>query len=241
MVDAWNRFSTGAPAPLVAAGRRSHSGRMVSGTEQRQARAYRRGVGAALALLLTLFGVVVGAAGAVARAADPDGPAAGRSPGLAASTTGSSPSPVVLSRHPRAGWTWPVGAGGGGPPSVVRGFDPPAQRWGTGHRGVDVGAAVGTVVVAPSAGVVTFAGTVVDRGVVVVTHPGGLRSTFEPVDATVTVGAVVAAGQPIGTLSATPGHCAPASCLHWGVLRGETYLDPLAVLGLLRVVLLPLA
>ena len=43
--------------------------------------------------------------------------------------------------------------------------------------------------------------------------------------------AVVAAGQPIGTLA--PGHppCAPASCLHWGArLPDGTYLDPLALL-----------
>ena len=56
-----------------------------------------------------------------------------------------------------------------------------------------------------------------------IAHPGGLRSTFEPVSATVSVGALVRQGEVIGLLSAQPGHCAPASCLHWGVLRGEVF------------------
>ena len=44
----------------------------------------------------------------------------------------------------------------------------------------------------------------------------------------------------MATVAATPGHCAPATCLHWGVLRGETYLDPLVLVGAVRVMLLPL-
>jgi len=31
-----------------------------------------------------------------------------------------------------------------------------------------------------------------------------------------------------------------AACLHWGLLQGDVYLDPLALLGLGRVRLLPL-
>jgi hypothetical protein len=44
----------------------------------------------------------------------------------------------------------------------------------------------------------------------------------------------------IGTL--TPGHggCPVEACLHWGVRRGETYLDPLTVLRPPRVRLLPM-
>jgi murein DD-endopeptidase MepM/ murein hydrolase activator NlpD len=79
------------------------------------------------------------------------------------------------------------------------------------------------------------------RGVVVVTHAGGLRSTFEPVDGALPVGAMVAAGARVGRLAMTPTHCEPAVCLHWGVLRGRTYLDPLALLGRRPIVLLPLA
>ena len=137
---------------------------------------------------------------------------------------------------PRGRWTWPLLPR---PPVLAR-FDPPEVRWGSGHRGVDLGAAVSQEVLAPTAGVVTFRGVVVDRGVLVIETAGGLRTTFEPVDSSLTVGTAVAQGQAVATVAATPGHCAPATCLHWGVLRDETYLDPLVLVGAVRVILLPL-
>jgi len=117
------------------------------------------------------------------------------------------------------------------PGDVVHPFDPPAEEWGAGHRGVDLAAATGEPVRSPAAGVVSFAGQVAGKPVVVVTHPGGLRSTFEPVTVSAVRGDPVAAGDVVGTLAAGPGHCAPAGCVHWGVLHGEVYLDPLALLG----------
>jgi len=137
---------------------------------------------------------------------------------------------------PRGRWTWPLLPR---PPVLTR-FDPPEVRWGSGHRGVDLGAAVSQEVLAPTAGVVTFRGVVVDRGVLVIETAGGLRTTFEPVDSSLTVGTAVVQGQAVATVAATPGHCAPATCLHWGVLRDETYLDPLVLVGVVRVILLPL-
>jgi murein DD-endopeptidase MepM/ murein hydrolase activator NlpD len=132
-------------------------------------------------------------------------------------------------------WVWPI------EPNhvVVHGFDPPATRWSSGHRGVDIAAAVGTSVLAPTDGQVSFVGMVAGRPVLVLTHAGGLRSTFEPVSTTAAVGQLVRRGEAVGTVAAYPGHCAPASCLHWGVLRGATYLDPLALLAG-RVILLPM-
>lgn len=138
-------------------------------------------------------------------------------------------SPAVASPAGAAG-VWPLG----GP--VVTGFDPPDVRWGAGHRGVDVAGSVGEVVVSPSDGVVTFAGDVAGRPVVVITHDDR-RSTFEPVVASVAVGTAVRAGDPIGTLAA--GHACPAeACLHWGLRRGETYLDPLSLVAAAEVRLL---
>ena len=137
---------------------------------------------------------------------------------------------------PRSRWTWPLLPR----PPVLGRFDPPDVRWGSGHRGVDLGAAAGQEVLAPTAGVVTFRGVVVDRGVLVIETAGGLRTTFEPVDSSLAVGTGAAQGQVVATVATTPGHCAPATCLHWGVLRGDTYLDPLALVGAVRVVLLPL-
>ena len=95
---------------------------------------------------------------------------------------------------------------------------------------------------APAAGTVTFAGTVVDRGVVSVLHPDGRRSSVEPVVAAVVVGQQVGAGDVLGTLDGSGGHCTPRSCVHWGLREGDRYLDPVTVLsGGGPIVLLPVA
>lgn len=111
---------------------------------------------------------------------------------------------------------------------VLRAFDPPASRWSAGHRGVDLAAAVGADVLAAGDGVVAFAGQVAGQQVVVIRH-GELRTTYLPVRAAVRVGARVRAGQVIGRLLAGS-HCGDRSCLHWGLLRGDTYLDPMSLL-----------
>lgn len=128
-------------------------------------------------------------------------------------------------------WGWPLT----GPPAVVREFDPPATAYGVGHRGVDLRGTPGTPVRTAGAGRVTYAGLLAGRGVVVVEH-GALRTTYEPVTTRVRVGQLVGAGELLGELGA--GHCAPA-CLHWGLLRGSTYLDSMLLLGPTRVRLLP--
>ena len=124
-------------------------------------------------------------------------------------------------------------------PTVVRGFGPPATPWGSGHRGVDLLGQPGQPVRTALGGTVTFAGTLAGRGVVVVSH-GPTRTTYEPVDAAVTVGDVLPTGGVLGTLQVGLSHCFPRTCLHWGLVEGETYLDPLSLLGLGPVRLLPL-
>jgi murein DD-endopeptidase MepM/ murein hydrolase activator NlpD len=104
---------------------------------------------------------------------------------------------------------------------------------------VDLRAPAGSEVRSTAAGEVVYAGLLAGRGVVVVKH-GSIRTTYEPVDASVAVGIDVSAGQPLGSLSAMGSHCAPAACLHWGAIQGETYLDPLTFLGASHVRLLPL-
>lgn len=124
-------------------------------------------------------------------------------------------------------------------PEVVHGFDPPSDPYGAGHRGVDLAGTVGDVVRTALAGTVTFAGPLAGRGVVVVSH-GATRTTYEPVTATVSVGDAVTAGAPIGRLELPRSHCLPTACLHWGWIEGETYLDPLRLVGAGPVRLLPL-
>jgi len=111
---------------------------------------------------------------------------------------------------------------------VARSFDPPDQPWLAGHRGVDLRSGTGEPVRAALAGRVTYAAELAGRGVVVVSH-GSLRPPSEPVTGRVSVGELVTTGQVIGTLQS--GHLCPGgTCLHWGLRRGETYLDPLSLL-----------
>jgi murein DD-endopeptidase MepM/ murein hydrolase activator NlpD len=125
-------------------------------------------------------------------------------------------------------------------PRVVDGFDPPSSTWGAGHRGVDLLGTIGQPVRTALSGTVTFAGRIAGRGVVVVSH-GATRTTYEPVSAAVRVGDALTAGARLGRLELPGSHCFPRACLHWGWLRGETYLDPLALLGAGPVRLLPLS
>lgn len=135
-----------------------------------------------------------------------------------------------------AAWRWPLDS----QPQVTRGFDPPDTPYGAGHRGVDLAGMPGEAVRAAGSGRIGFAGVLAGRGVVTVLHAGGLKTTYEPVDAVVRAGQAVTIGQLIGRLQ--PGHagCPVRACLHWGLLRGKRYLDPLSLVGAGRVRLLPL-
>ncbi|MDP2773083.1 MAG: peptidoglycan DD-metalloendopeptidase family protein [Nocardioides sp.] len=124
-------------------------------------------------------------------------------------------------------------------PEVVGTFDPPATPYGAGHRGVDLAGREGQTVRSALPGTVTYAGSLAGRGVVVVGH-GATRTTYEPVTSAVSVGDPVATGTPLGSLQLSGSHCFPRACLHWGWIEGETYLDPLRLVGAGPVRLLPL-
>ena len=144
----------------------------------------------------------------------------------------SAEPPPLAADAGNARWGWPVAA----PHVVVRQFIAPAHRYATGHRGVDLAAHGGTVY-APADGIVHFAGVVVDRPVLSIRHPGGVISSFEPVETRLTEGDPVAPGDPIGTV--IPGHCSEP-CLHFGVRLDGEYVSPLLYLGGLEPsVLLP--
>lgn len=134
-------------------------------------------------------------------------------------------------------------------PRVVHPFEKPAQRWSTGHRGVDLRVPENDRrVYAPAPGKVVFSGTVVNRKVLVIAHPDGRRSTFEPMDEALPVGTTVAAGEVIGTVAITAGgtserpyrRCTTV-CLYWGVRQGGArgdgsgkaaeYINPMSLLG----------
>ena len=134
-------------------------------------------------------------------------------------------------------------------PQVIRPFEKPAQRWSVGHRGVDLAVPEhDRRVYAPAPGKVVFSSTVVNRKVLVIAHPDGRRSTFEPMDEALPVGTTVAAGDVIGTVAVTAGdnserpyrRCS-TQCLYWGVRQGGArgdgsgktaeYINPMGLLG----------
>ena len=128
-------------------------------------------------------------------------------------------------------------------PDVVRPFEPPPNPFAAGHRGVDLAGSAGQSVRAALPGTVGFAGSIGGKPVVTELH-GGRRTTYEPVVASVEAGQRVAAGEVLGRLTVTDGHCFPAVCLHWGLVVGdggdEEYADPLSLVGSGPVRLLPL-
>lgn len=153
---------------------------------------------------------------------------------------GSAPAARAESDLP-APARWPID----GSHAVIESFNPPREEWGAGHRGIDLAAAAGEPVHAAAAGRVTFAADLAGRGVVVVDH-GSVRTTYEPVRATVRVGDRVPVGAEIGTIG-SGGHC-DGRCLHLGLKRGTDYLDPLRLFdtsagatGSAEVRLLPLS
>ena len=123
------------------------------------------------------------------------------------------------------GWTWPVV----GP--VIQAFDPPDTPYGSGHRGIDIAAEVGSTIVAPADGTVTFAGPVGGYLFVTIDHGGGLSSTYSWLSAKlVRKGDRVLQDQPIALTGwGHPGASIPH--LHLGVKLDGAYVDPLSYLG----------
>lgn len=142
-----------------------------------------------------------------------------------------------LASRPAAGSYRPPLAG---PVRVLRGFSPPATRYGAGHLGADLALSQGRTVLAAGTGVVRFAGQVAGRGLVVIAHPDGVSTEYEPLVPVVAAGVPVVAGQLIGRLAGQHRGCPDPGCLHWGARRNGQYLDPMGLLRPLGVVrLLP--
>jgi murein DD-endopeptidase MepM/ murein hydrolase activator NlpD len=105
-------------------------------------------------------------------------------------------------------------------------FVAPACEYCPGHRGLEYTTAPGTIVRAAAAGVVTFAGVVVDSRYVVVRHADGISATYGDLAAsTLRSGDDVAAGSVVGTAT---------SDLYFGLRRNDVYLDPADYLGVPR-------
>lgn len=147
------------------------------------------------------------------------------------SATGSR----ALGPTPHGGW--PLAP----EPVVVQPFEPPLVRWGAGHRGADLAAVPGQQVHAPIDGVLAFTGTVAGVPAVSLDHPDGTRTTYQPAVTALARGTAVSAGAAFAVVVPGTSHCAPRTCLHWGLRRGKEYLDPLSLVEVVRIRLLPLA
>ncbi|NLU69740.1 M23 family metallopeptidase [Streptomyces sp. HNM0574] len=158
----------------------------------------------------------------------------GRALAVPAGTTPTRASPVDHEPPALVTRTWPVHEPHSTrPPRIIRPWDPPPTPWAAGHRGVDLEADPGQAVRAAAPGRITFAGTVAGTGSVTVEHPSSgkppLRTTYTPVRPKARKGTTVRSGQTVATLADDPTHCG-TPCLHWGLLRGKRYLNPLSLL-----------
>ena len=155
-------------------------------------------------------------------------------PFLAAPVTGAE----ITGAESGAG-AWQLPLKGVPPSSILSEFAPPKSQHGAGHRGVDFPASHGDKVVSVGDGIVLFAGIIAGKPVVSIelsdsfrAFGKSVRATYEPVVATVKMGDIVSAGEPIGQISFTrtnSGHCYN-SCLHFGLKTSpkslNQYLSP---------------
>ncbi|MEA2422749.1 MAG: hypothetical protein QOF55_1848 [Thermoleophilaceae bacterium] len=130
------------------------------------------------------------------------------------------------------GWTWPVR--GAVLTRYVNGDDPYAAGQ---HRGVDIGAPVGTRVVAAAPGTVTFAGVAGSSGLTVSerTADGRFDLSYLHLSGTsVHAGDAVAEGAPLGLVGTSGRRSIEAAHLHFGVREAgqrAAYRDPMDFLA----------
>src|SRR4051812_34609305 len=126
---------------------------------------------------------------------------------------------VALALAPPAGaWTWPVK----GPvlQAFVLGDDPYAAGQ---HRGIDIGAPSGVDVLAPTAGTISFVGTVPvsGRSVTILTADGYSVTLTHLGSTSVSRGGAVGEGAPVGTIGPTGQVEHEVPYVHLGIRRSE--------------------
>ena len=121
---------------------------------------------------------------------------------------------------------------------VILPFKAPPEPWLSGHRGVDLEAAPGMPIRASLSGTIAFAGQVGGRPVVSIQHTDGIRTTYDPVISQRNRGEVVRRGESLGVL-ANETEATHGPGLGWGAKIGESYIDPLTLLGRSEVRLKP--
>ena len=95
-------------------------------------------------------------------------------------------------------------------PAVLRAFDAPAPTGSAATAASTSPATPGQTVYAAAAGTVVFAGELAGRPLVSIAHPGGLRTSYEPVDAVVRAGSSSTRAAAVGELVAGHPGCGAA-------------------------------
>lgn len=142
-------------------------------------------------------------------------------PTTAKATTTAAP---TTAKPPSAGTSlgWPVS----GPVT-----SPFGARWGTFHKGIDVGVGMGTPIAAAAAGTVFFSGQMSGYGnVILIDHGNGMVTLYAHQSSLIAGnGAQVARGQTIGLVGSTGHSTGPH--LHFEVRINGVAYDPMAYLG----------
>jgi len=112
-------------------------------------------------------------------------------------------------------------------------FSAPVSLYGPGHRGLDFVLEAEQSVSAPTSGLVTFSGPVVDRNIVTITTSSGYLISFEQICSSLLPGDSVRRGQELGKFCSInedyESHC--ESCVHFSVRGNSGYLNPELFLG----------
>lgn len=125
-----------------------------------------------------------------------------------------------------SGFVWPVPAS----KRITSYFGPrkqPTAGASTNHKGIDIGAASGTAIIASAGGVVTTSTYSKSAGnYIVISHGGGMSTVYMHCSKLyVGVGATVKQGQTIAAVGSTGYSTGPH--LHFGVIKNGTYVNPL--------------
>jgi hypothetical protein len=116
---------------------------------------------------------------------------------------------------------------------VLHQFLAPVSLYGPGHRGLDFVLEAEQRVLAPTSGLVTFSGPVVDRNIITIISSGGYLLSFEQICSSWRPGDFVERGLTLGKFcsinKAFESHC--ESCIHFSVRGNRGYLNPELFLG----------
>jgi hypothetical protein len=121
---------------------------------------------------------------------------------------------------------------------LINQYQSPLTDYGAGHRGIDLPATMGSEVISPVSGEISFSGQVGYRDSISIKFSGTMWASLEPVCSDMAEGTLVSAGEPIGTVCQTnpnyQWHC-EITCIHFGTRTEDGYFSPLALIGGLPV------